>query len=256
MSHCEPGKVTDVRAYDLAVVKLLDPLLVSIDVGNFDAGDVSEGTRQHYVATVQGVVEAPPKFSGGDPTAPNVPIFFSFPEDSFQPFMLPCFVVKRGDLTPNFSRMPVLGQYRFPTCSATDVYAPLANGEIAHGYSEYTTRPFELPYDISYEISIKARIMADGLAMLQYALKRMRPPWFSVVVVDSIGDERYYDAGDINIADNSDIADIADRTIAWTMSFTVRADLDLLDDITDAVGSDPGPFLGTPYIYMRNVEEL
>jgi len=67
--------------------------------------------------------------------------------------------------------------------------------------------------------------------MVMYALRHFIPPSFIFKVIDSLGDVREYDALEVSVSETSELADIADRTVAWTISFTVRAAIDLHDPV-------------------------
>ncbi len=56
------------------------------------------------------------------------------------------------------------------------------------------------------------------------------PPWFVFKVVDSLGDVRHYDARDVSISNVSELVDIADRMVGYTISFTARAEIDIYDE--------------------------
>ena len=219
----EPG-VLGFTDFDRAVVKALCAELIDIDVG--------EGVRQHYAVDVPGVFETPPEFSG------KVPVMFMWPEDVFQPYILPSFVVRRNDIVPNFERQPPFGHQRFPVCGANKVFVDLGNGNVVQGWDEYKTRAWPTPFDIGFDILVLARIQKDGIAMLTHALKKMKPPWFSIAVVDSENCRRLYDAGPVSVSSTSELADVADRTISWVISFDVRAEVDLSNEVADV------PFLG------------
>jgi hypothetical protein len=75
--------------------------------------------------------------------------------------------------------------------------------------------------------------------MVSHVMKKMRPPYFNFKVVDSLGDVREYDAGDMSYSNASELADIADRTAAWTLSFTVRGEIDTFDGICSPSMTDP-----------------
>ena len=47
-------------------------------------------------------------------------------------------------------------------------------------------------------------------------------------IYDSKGDLRQYDAGEVSVSDASELADLADRTIGWVISFEVRGEIDLV----------------------------
>ena len=202
------------RDFDQGVVTTLGAEQVSYDVD----GDA----RLMNVVDVSGVTTS---FSDWDE---KVPVYFSAPEDVYQQFKLPNFSIRRNDLSVAFDRKPWWGvAARGPADGASEV---LRGG--VRGYDSYTTQWRGCPFDISYDIQIFARRQPTALKMLNHTLRNMRPPWFSLIVVDSKSEIRNYDAGDINISTSSELADMSDRTLGFTISFTVRGELDLVDDST------------------------
>jgi hypothetical protein len=206
----------DLRAFDEGVVKSLRPDLVSFEVDG--------ATRTAYAVAVAGLDSELAAYGG------RVPVHFANPEDVFQPALLPVFRVARMDMTPAFDRQPWYHQVaRGPAAGAQPVILP--SGE--RGYTHYETQWRATPFDITYDITVLGRRQEDAQRMLLHALRCCKAPWWAVPVVDSLGDTRHYDAGDLGVSDASALADIADRVIGQTMSFTVRAEIDL-DDTTTA----------------------
>lgn len=236
--------------FDRGVVVSLGSELVDITV----VEGTEEQVRQHYAISCPGLAEYPdednlPQELRAIPHFPDqyVPVFFMYPSDVFQPYILPCIVVRRGDLTPNFERAPWWGYQRKPTSDATQIQVPLPNGDKLTGYNKYVEKWNAIPWDISYEVQVLARLQLDAIPLLNCILKAVRPPWFSVAVYDDQGCKRLYDAGDISVSDVSELADIADRTIGWNISFTVRAELDQEGENIIANGGAPG----TPGVITR-----
>lgn len=206
----------ELRSFDQGMVDTLGGELVS--------GEVDGSTRQWYCVDIPGVDSKLDYLEG------KVPILVAFPEDVYQLYTLPSITVVRNDLNPAFDRASWWGKSgRAPAEGATPITLP--SGE--SGYSHYETQLNGVPFDITYDVHLRGRRQAEALPLLLYVLKRFRPPWFSLRVVDSEGEIRFYDAGDISIGSGSELADIADRTIAFLLSLTVRAELDL-DDTTVA----------------------
>lgn len=182
--------------------------------------EIDGATRQAYAITVDGLTTTVPYY------APKVPIFFSTPEDVFQPYKLPCVVIRRNDLVPAYDRAPYYGYQRVPAPDAKLVKVNIG-GKIVEGYNKYVTRVLPTPFNISYDVQVYARTQNTGIPLLTRVLQSCRPPYFSVEVFDSLGERRLYDAGEVAVSSASELADIADRTISWTISFDVRGELDL-----------------------------
>lgn len=203
------------RAFDLGVLNLLGPELIAVTVDG--------RTRQEYAVAVTGVDSGLAAYGG------RVPVQWSNPEDVYQPRIVPCYRVTRNDMIPAFERQPwyeVVG--RKPADDAQRVVLP--DGTV--GYTRYETQWRATPFDLNYEVTVIGRRREDAGKMLLWALRRMKPPWWPVAVVDSLGDTRQYDAGDLGVSDVSEIADIADRVIGNVLAFTVRAEVDLDDTST------------------------
>jgi hypothetical protein len=198
--------------FDRGVIESLGSQLIDIQV--------EDGTRKAYAIRVDGLDTNVQAY------APYVPVFFSTPEDVFQPFKYPCVVVRRNDLTPAFDRSPFYGYQRVPAPNA-QLIKTAAGNKVLEGYSSYVSAVLPTPFNISYDVQVYARTQNVGIVLLTRILQTTRPPFFSVAVYDDLNDRRLYDAGEVSISSASELADIADRTIAWTISFEVRGEIDL-----------------------------
>lgn len=214
-------------------------------------------SRACYAVRVAGLDTELPHLGG------RVPVEFGYPEDPLQWSLLPKFRVVRNDMTPAFERSPYfLYVGRAPAASARAVTLPTGES----GYTRYETQWRATPFDIMYDLTVMGRRQEDAQKMLLHVLRNFKAPWFSVSVVDSLGDVREYDAGEISVGSVSDLADIADRTIGWTISFTVRAELDLDDTFEEpaftGVGGlpalNPGdtPVPGVVYLPNGQIDPL
>jgi len=182
---------------------------------------VDGDTRQIYTVNVPEVNSGLPFLDG------KIPLYFNTPEDVYQEYYLPNFSFRRNDMSPAFDRQPFHQVVaRVPAKGANEVV--LSNGQ--KGYDRYVQQFRANPFDITYDVVLAARRQQESVWMLQYALRHFIPPWFSFKVIDSLGDVRFYDAGEMSFSDTSELADIADRTVGWTISFTVRAEIDIYDD--------------------------
>ncbi len=238
------------KDFDRGVVLTLGSVLVDLDID----GD----TRQAYAIECPGLLEYPdsdnlPEQLRPLPTFPTgmVPVFFVFPEEVFQPYIVPCIVVRRGDMTPNFDRASWWGNQTKPTSTSTSKAVKI-NGEWVVGPSELITKRHAVPFDIGYEVQSYARLQNDEVRLLVCVLRATRPPWFSVEVFDSENCRGLYDAGPVNVSDISELADVADRTLAHSVSFDIRAEIDLDDPIvSDAQDGRPGVLTGLPEITYK-----
>lgn len=212
----------DIRDWDLGCYLTIGAEIVTYSIDG--------GTRAQYVVDVPGLNTDIPRFQN------KVPCFFDAPEDPYQDYILPSFVFKRNGYEPAFDRQPYAGTVaRGPAKDAELITLP--NG--VTGWSKYETQVRGDPFNISYDFAILGRRSQEKNVMLQYVMKTMRIPWFSFKIVDSLGDVRYYDAGDMNYSNTSELADLADRTQSEMMSFTVRAEVDTFEERVSSAMIDP-----------------
>lgn len=208
-------------------------ILGTLDIRDWDTGAiltlggelsqyvVDGETRQVYTVAVPGVD------SGLTHLNNRVPLMYKSPEDPYQDFILPSFMFKRNDMAPAFERQPWYQWVaRAPSKGAKKIILP----DGREGYDRYDNQFRATPFDISYDVTLMARRQQDSVHMIKYALRHFIPPWFAFKVVDSLGDVRHYDAGEVTFSDNSELIDIEDRMVGWNISFTVRGEIDIHDD--------------------------
>lgn len=195
------------------------PLTLGAEVATYS---VDGDTRGVNVVRVPGVDSGLAHLDG------RVPVLYLEPEDVFQDFVLPCYTFKASALTPAFDRHPWYQWVaRGPAKDATKITLP--DGSI--GYSRYENQWRASQFDISYDVQVMGRRRQETNLMLHYALRHFLIPGFIFKVIDSLGDVREYDALEVSVSETSELADIADRTVAWTISFTVRGEIDLHDTV-------------------------
>ena len=225
-SDNSPIGVMDLRAFDRGIVEytLRAQLIPYVE---------DQAERMVYAIPVRNVETNIPQFQG------MVPVYFAQPEDVYSEWKLPCYVIRRNELQPNFARAPWFGWQRAPTTNAKRIYAvnPMDPSDVRPGWTEYVNRRSAYPFDIGYEVNVMARRSAVGLPMLQYALEYCYPPWFSMTCYDNLGERRVYDSGEVAVSSTSELTEISDRTVAWTISFSVRGELDLRGDYEYRKGS-------------------
>lgn len=182
--------------------------------------EVDGAQRGIYAARVPGVNSGLREVEGA------VPIKFLNPEDVFSHYRLPLFAFRLNSMSPGFDRKAWYGiSCRAPAPDAKKIVLPSGK----EGYDKYRQQWRPVPFAFSYDLMVMARLRNESMLMLTYALRNIRPPGFVFRVVDSKGDVREYDAGEVEVSNTSELADIADRTIAWTISFTAYGEVDLED---------------------------
>jgi len=203
-----------IRDWDAGV-----PLTLDAEVATYV---VDESTREVNVVRVPGVD------SGLDYLDGRVPVLYLEPEDIYQSFILPCITFKASSMTPAFDRHPWYQWVaRAPAKGATKITLP--DGTV--GYDRYENQWRATQFDISFDVQVMGRRRQEANLMMTYALRRFMPPGFIFKVIDSLGDVREYDAVEVSLSETSELADIADRMVAWTISFTVRGEIDLHETV-------------------------
>lgn len=204
----------DIRDFDLGCVLTIGSELIQYPIDG--------SLRNQYVVDIDRVNSGVSKYQN------KVPVFFAEPEDAYQHYILPSIVFKRNDYVSAFDRSAYVGVLaRGPSKGATKI--TLENGTV--GYDRYETQVRADPYDISYDMMVYARRRQELNLMISYFMKKMRIPWFVFKVIDSLGDVRHYDAGEMSFSDQSELADVADRMMLWTVSFIVRGEIDTFGEV-------------------------
>jgi len=221
---CEFGTV-GIKDIDRGVMETFGGVLVDMEID----GDV----RQAYAVKVDGLIEYPDEEGFTEELRPlpaypagMVPVFFMNPEEVFQPFILPCVVIRRSDFTPNYSRAPWYGPTTVPACDAKLVSIKYGN-QILTGYDKHVTKDPPVPFDMAYEVQTMARLMNDEVILLTQMLRVAKPPYFTTYIRDSNGQELVATSGPVAVSDTSELADVSDRTLSHMISFDVWACLDL-----------------------------
>jgi len=192
---------------------------------------VDNSVRTNYVADVPRVNSGLERFENA------IPMFFDSPEDPYQDYILPSIVFKQNDESPAFERQPWFSiAARGPSKDAVAVKDK--DGKII-GYTKYATQLRADPYDFTYDVTLHARRKQELNMMKRWFSRIARPPWFVFKVIDSLGDVREYDAGELSLSNTSELADIAEREMSTTVSFTVRGEVDTYDDIESVAMTDP-----------------
>lgn len=211
------------RDFDQGVVETFGGVIVNTD-------DPScEWNGNYFLLNVAGV-KAPPGM-------PGVPVNFSFPEDTNDVFIYPSVVIVREDISPAMNRyQPGTIQYRVPSLGAIPTEGQWG-GKTFQGFNRMAERRSAVPYDISYTVNVYAYrrgdtpgaiqgVKGNANALLEYVL-RWYQPYTAIDVYDNLGDRRVYFATVDAASPLDDVANIAERTIGWSISMTVEAELDL-----------------------------
>ena len=204
----------EIRDFDKGVIEAFGGELVEYVVDG--------STRRAYAVEVPGITTNISLLDG------KVPIYWSDPEEAYRQYKKPSFIVTRNDFTVAFDRKPWYGWVaRGPSDDATKVTLP--SGRV--GYTKYDNQWRGDPFDITYDVKINTELRVEAARMHKHFFRHCRPLWWGLSVVDSKGDIREYDSGDFNISNSTEIAGFANRTAGYTISFTVRAELDHVDDM-------------------------
>jgi hypothetical protein len=170
---------------------------------------------QDYAVQVPGV-EGPDGWQG------LIPVVFSDPEDVYQQSILPRVEISQSSLVPAMSRWQPLGlDYMIPAVSAETVIG--SGGREAPSLVEMKANAF--PYDIMYDVHLKARRRIDAHAMLKN-IGRFLWAYGQIFVVDSEGDERGYSAFQESLDTLSDVSDVSERVVGYTISVRIEGELD------------------------------
>jgi len=208
------------KDFDLGVYLTLGAELISYEI---------DGTvRNAYAVDLRNRDDFPLKVTTNIPNLDGkIPVFFMTPEDVYQEYILPCFVVRSNEPAPAYDRNPAWGWRRKPSNDAKLVSIKKGN-IIINGYDKYDVAWQDIPFNLSYDVQVMARSRNNGITMLQWALRRLRPPYFSTMVYDSNGDKRLYDSGPVSVSNMSELADISDRMSAWTVNFEIQGGISLV----------------------------
>lgn len=201
-----------IEDFDTGLVTTFGAVLKTITL---DGEDV-----QDYAVQIPGVT-GPDEYDG------LIPVIFQEPEDVYQDGFLPHVAISRSAITPAMTRWHPVGKaYQVAAKVAQQVVAQ--NGSVGPSLNEL--KGYALPFDITYDIHMRARLRAQANLMLKY-MGRYYWAYGNVFFTDNEGDERGYVAYVESIDNLDEVVEFSDRTIGFTMSVRVEAELDFSDPL-------------------------
>ena len=213
--------------YDRGVVTTLGGIVVPFMVDGME--------RSTYAVEIDGVQGPPnpPELAG------RVPFQWISPEDPFQVNVYPSISIRRSDPDFDLSGQSWYGiQGRMPKPGLPPITVT-GNGKTVTGYSQYVEQWRGSPVRIPYEVLLVARTTREMHLMTKQIMKICFPPFFSVCVIDSKNEERYYDAGEVRMGAVNDLVDIMRRKVGFTISFDVLGELDLVGGYVKSALTSP-----------------
>ena len=170
---------------------------------------------QEYVVSIPDVVG--PKSHNG-----MVPIYFEAPDDSYSDGVTPSIII-------NCSFIPATNRWQ-PGGRAYRVVAPqskmVASSYGTVGPTMVEQKPHALPYDFTYDIQLKAKKRRPAIRMFRHIGRKGMWMHGLIVVMDSEGYPRTYDAFQESVNNLSDIGEIGNREVGFSLSVRVAGELD------------------------------
>lgn len=196
-----------------------------VTIRDFDQGIVETMGGQiigdHYYLVLPNVEAAPGE--------PGVVITYTQPEDLFQTYKLPVITVSRDDIAPAQQRWhPGTVTYRTPAEGAIKI------GTGAKAWSKFEEGQQATPFDLTYTINIfgKSRSGRSASNTMLHHLMKVWQPYCRVLVTDSLGDLRSYEAFMNGVSPLDEVTEVAERVIGFSINLMVEAELDLNDPTT------------------------
>lgn len=167
------------------------------------------------------------------PGLPGIPVTFAYPEDVFEKHVIPAIIVRRDDISADMQRWhPGKEHWKVPGEGSLQVGSPIPNDpRVSWDRSE--TKYQSEPVDIMYTISILAR-HRQGIGLrreVNEILKKVLSVYQvygRVIVKDSLGDSRTYEAFREGISVLDDLSDVAGRMVGFAVTVRVEAEFDLV----------------------------
>lgn len=166
------------------------------------------------------------------PGLPGIPVTFDTPEDVYEKKKIPMILVRRDGVDPAMQRWhPGTLQYRAPARAALrTAYQGAATADLLEGSDSVEQIDQAAPFDLVYSIDIQARYRVPANRLLDHVL-RTYPPYCEVLVKDSIGDTRTYEAFMEGVSSLDQVADVADRVLGFSVSLRIEGELDIIDPV-------------------------
>ena len=179
-------------------------------------------------------------------------VIYKKPEPTHTEFIVPAFRINRDDASISTQRnFGVVEEYRVP-CEGSQV---VSFGNCL-GATSYETKGQARPYDFSYTIEVWARHRNVAMVLMQMVMARF-PQHGNITVTDSLGVEREYYVSQQGIADLTEVSNLVDRIVGYSISINIQGEItldrvavcndaftgDTSEDPLDPTnpGVDPGP---------------
>lgn len=225
--------LVDVRSFDRGVVETLGAKVYANGV-LAESPDTPVPDANYYLI-VDGIDPAPGQ--------PGVQITWSYPEDVYEFEKLPMLLVRRDDISPAMQRWhPGAEKYQTAALGAN----PVLSGQSVF-YDAWESQQQATPFDLTYTIQVMARHRGgpgqrnQANLLLAHVLK-VYPPYGAVVVRDSLGDFRTYEAFMEGTSVVDEVAEVAERMIGFAVSLRVEGELDLINPETRKAVTTPPQF--------------
>lgn len=168
-----------------------------------------------------------------------IQVVFASPEQLLTGYVIPSIVVRREDVSPDFTRWHSEGalQYRIPSQQSNNVTVTILN-KSKTGPTEVEQFRQAWPYDIAYTLTAIGRSRNDAAKILQRVLKAYQP-YGRVFVKDSKGEVRTYEAFMEGFGAMDEVVDVTGRTVAHTINLRIAGELDSHDPEVFATMRDP-----------------
>lgn len=165
------------------------------------------------------------------PELPGIQISFGQPEDVHQRTKMPWVLITRDDISTAIQRWhPGMDKYRAPARGALPEYL-----EGNMGFDAYETQLQAEPVDISYTVTVSATrrsgYAGNALEKMWNYMRKTWKPYGLVIVKDSIGDLRTYNAFRESEYDATEVLGVSDRVASMGFAIRIEAELDIEDPV-------------------------
>jgi hypothetical protein len=206
---------------------VISPRTGEVFLRNYDQGVVE--TMAGYVATLGGNRNYYIDIPACNPA--QVPVIFLNPEQVYEDKIYPSFVMARTGAFPALQRWHSVGQmeYVFGDSVSGVSTITLPDGSSVSGFDQLEMKAQAMPFDLTYDLTCYARYEREAVPMLKHLL-RVWQPYSKIKLIDSLGQNRIYNVyNEGDVADLSEIVDVADRVKAYMISIRIEGELDLSD---------------------------
>lgn len=198
-----------IRSFDQGVVDTIGAILIDTEKDGV--------ATKNYALSISSLAEAaPPEYAG------KIPVKFWPPDGPFEPYLLPCVIIRPVDPIPALQRYEFGAlQYRLPAAGAEQVVMP--DGTV--GYTKYEQRGMGRPFDMAYDIEVRTKKRWHKVTLLEYILGRLIDR--TLIVSDTAGNRRDADFSLDSVSNADDFSDVADRVLSSIIGIMVQGYIDL-----------------------------